>query len=144
VSPLDNDGFDQYERIEPGKLRPEEELVPEPPHAPSAAEVSRALAAKAQPQEAWEEDEPPAPQTNLRQGRFSLAQMMLVVTVVAVLLGFLRAFPPASAAGLAGSVVLMATLYLALHQDAATWVWLVWGTLFGMYLLTALVALVSG
>jgi len=50
--------------------------------------------------------------------------------------GFWGAFRPASAAGLAGSVVLLATLYLALRQDAATWVWLIWGTLFGMYAFT--------
>lgn len=138
---------DFYERMSVPPIRPEEELIPEPPHAPSAAEVlhqlreeERAVRGEPEPEEeprsgAWLE---------LGKGRFSLAQMLFVVTVVSVLLGLVRMFPVASAAGVMAALVLLGTVWLSLAAQPPAWAWLAWGVTLAMYLLWAAVAMLGG
>jgi hypothetical protein len=75
-----------------------------------------------------------------RPGQFSLAELMLLVTLVAMLLGILGLFPPDYAAGLAGLGALASTIVLTFVKSHTTVFRVLWWAMLFIYALTCIVA----
>jgi hypothetical protein len=89
-------------------------------------------------------DQPPSDGTPPNwERRFSLKQLLWLMTILAVVLGIMRWFSPPAAAGLAGLVVLIGLAGMSL-SDPPIIVWLAWWALLAIYLGAAAIAVKSG
>ena len=92
--------------------------------------------------EAPEEVDPWAPRPEEYQ--FSLAELMLLVTAAAVVLGILRLFPPKWSAMAAGLGALVCLIALAVRNPSWAILYVGWWVLFLIYVLTCAAALLQG
>jgi hypothetical protein len=122
-------------------------LVAEPPRSPSAAEVLHRLESEAKSR--WQLDHPgeslPAePEEESRWPKFTLAQMFIALTAIALILGLLRLFAPSEFAVLTALALLGVTVYVLVRDEVNLVAWGVWALLLLTYLTASIVSLIKG